>query len=165
MRWQIIKDQSGAAAAEMALVTPLLIIIMFGAFEMGSYFRDNHVVAKAVRDGARFASRQKFDKYDCAATSVDSTVVTNTKNVTRTGKVASNGTARLNYWSDPATITVGLHCDDSGTYGAFYEGMTDGVPIVSVSVTVPYRSLFSTLGFNTTNVNIVAYSEVPVMGI
>ena len=37
-------DSNGAAAAEMALVMPLLLIIMFGAMELGKFFLDQHVV-------------------------------------------------------------------------------------------------------------------------
>ncbi|MGL5837065.1 MAG: TadE family protein, partial [Sphingorhabdus sp.] len=59
--------RKGAAAAEMALVTPLLMIIMFGAFELGNYFYSQHVVTKAVRDGARFASRSLPIDVDCTA--------------------------------------------------------------------------------------------------
>ena len=43
-------DSNGAAAAEMALVMPLLLIIMFGAMELGKFFLDQHVVVKSVRD-------------------------------------------------------------------------------------------------------------------
>lgn len=147
----------------MALVTPLLMILMFGSFELGKYFWDNHVVAKAVRDGARYASRQAFSNYDCTGTTVSNTVRDNTRNVTRTNQIASGGTSRLVGWTDGMT-TVTLRCDTSGTYSAFYSGMV-GVPVVRVSATVPYNSLFSTLGFDATGLNLTANSEVPVMGI
>lgn len=147
----------------MALVTPLLMILMFGSFELGKYFWDNHVVAKAVRDGARYASRQAFSNYDCTGTTVSNTVRDNTRNVTRTNQIASGGASRLVGWTDGMT-TVTLRCDTSGTYSAFYSGMA-GVPVVRVSATVPYNSLFSTLGFDATGLNLTANSEVPVMGI
>ena len=58
-------DVRGAAAAEMALVLPLLILIMFGSFEMGNFFWESHIANKAVRDGARFAARQNFTDMPC----------------------------------------------------------------------------------------------------
>ena len=67
----LFRDRAGAAAAEMALVTPLLMIIMFGAMELGKYFLDEHVVAKAVRDGARYAARRSFTDYAGCAVSGD----------------------------------------------------------------------------------------------
>ena len=157
------KNRDGTAAAEMALVTPLLMILMFGSFELGKYFWDNHIVAKAVRDGARYASRQSFTNFDCTGTTVSTTVRDNTRNLTRTSQIASGGTARLAGWTDAMT-TVSLRCDTSGSYGAFYSGMS-AVPVVSVSATVPYTSLFGTLGFNAVNLNLTANSEAPVMGI
>lgn len=160
---RFIKNQKGTAAAEMALVTPLLMVLMFGSFELGKYFWDNHVVAKAVRDGARFASRQSFDNFDCTGTTVSNAVRDSTRNLTRTKQIASGGTARLYGWTDGMT-TVTLRCDTSGTYAAFYSGMS-GVPVVRVTATVPYNSILGSIGFNTVGLNLSANSEVPVMGI
>jgi len=47
----LFSNKDAAAAAEMAIVTPILVSLMFGSFEMGNYFLSEHVVAKAVRDG------------------------------------------------------------------------------------------------------------------
>ena len=161
---RLFKDRNGAAAAEMALVTPLLIALMFGSFELGNYFWNNHIVTKAVRDGARYAARQSFASYDCANETVAASVVTNTQNLTRTSQIASGGTTRISSWTDSNSVAVGMRADTSGTYGAFYTGQ-DCVPVVIVTATVPYASLFETLGFNTVGLNLVASSEAPVMGI
>lgn len=161
---RLLFDRTAAAAAEMALIAPLLIILMFGSFELGNYFWNNHIVAKAVRDGARYASRQSFDNFDCTAVTVSTGVVTSTQNLTRTEQIASGGTARLPGWILASSVQVTMRADTSGTYGAFYTGMSC-VPVVVVTATVPYRSLFGTLGFSTTGLNLTADSEVPVMGI
>jgi Flp pilus assembly protein TadG len=164
MLGQLIRNRSGAAAVEMALVAPLLIAIMFGAMELGYYFYSEHVVVKAVRDGARFASRQTFDHYDCATSGVDTTVQGETQRVTRTDRVASGGAARLASWTSDASVSVTMRAAPLGTYGSFYGGMTC-IPVVVVSATVPYASLFSLLGFNAVNLQLRATSEVPVMGV
>jgi hypothetical protein len=165
MRKPLMKAQSGSAAAEMALVAPLLITLMFGSMELGYYFFSEHVVVKAVRDGARFASRQSFSQYACPAGTVEPTATGLIRNVTRTDQITPQGTPRLSYWTDGnATIFVTLRCDISGAYGSIYTGM-DAVPVVSVRAEVPYRSLFSQLGFNATQLKLNAQSEVPVMGI
>jgi Flp pilus assembly protein TadG len=161
---RFLNNQAGAAAAEMALVTPLLMILMFGSFEMGKFFWDYHIVTKAVRDGARYASRQSFDNFDCAAATVAAGVVTNTQNLTRTSQIASGGSSRVAGWTDANSVEVEMRPDTSGTYAGFYTGL-DCVPVVIVTATVPYTSLFETLGFDTTGINVVANSEVPVMGI
>lgn len=164
MRFHLLKETSGAAAVEMALVTPLLMTLMFGSFELGNYFLDNHIVAKAVRDGARFASRQGFGKYQCPASTVDNDTRDKIRNVTRTNQIDSGGNPRLGYWSSASTISVTVRCDTSGSYGSFYEGMA-AVPVVTVTATVPYTSLFSSIGFNSSGLILVASSEAPVMGV
>ena len=162
---RLLRHGSGAAAVEMALITPLLIVIMFGSMELGYYFYSEHVVVKAVRDGARFASRQGFENFTCTPKTVSTSVQTDTQNVTRTNQVATGGTPRLGRWTSNASITVTVdRCDISGTYGSFYEGLP-GIPIIKVSATVPYTSLFSLLGFNSTALTMTAQSESPVMGI
>ena len=160
---RLLRQDSGAAAAEMALVAPLLITIMFGSMELGHYFYSEHVVVKAVRDGARFASRQGFINFNCPST-IGGTVVTDTQNLTRTNTVDGSGTPRLADWTQNSSVTVNLRCDTSGTYVSFYEG-AGGVPVVSVTAVVPYTSLFEVIGFNSTNLTVRSSSEVPVMGV
>lgn len=156
-----LHDRQGAAAAEMVLVMPLLMALMFGAFEAGNYFWNEHVVVKAVRDGARFAGRQSFGKYDCASIT-DAAVATQIKNLTRTGQT-SGGAARVSGWTD-SQVTITVSCS-AGTTTGIYTGHAGGAPVVKVSATVPYTSLFGTLGFNTTGINLVASAQAAVMGI
>lgn len=158
------REKSGSAAVEMALVTPLLMILMFGSFELGNYYLDNHVVVKAVRDGARYASRQAFTKFTCPST-VDATVAGNIRNVTRIGNIAGTGTPRLPSWTD-GTITVSVRCvsNTANTYSGIYDDFPN-VMIVKVNATVPYASLFKVIGFNSATININASSEAAVMGI
>jgi Flp pilus assembly protein TadG len=147
---------------EMALVAPLLVTLMFGAMELGYYFFSEHVVIKAVRDGARYASRRSFSNYTCPD-DVDPGVVSEIQRVTRTNQVAAGGNPRLSSWTADATVDVALRCDTSGTYGAFYTGMA-GVPVVVVTATVPYASILGAIGFDALNLQLQASSEVPVMG-
>lgn len=156
----LIRDRTGAASAEMVLVTPLLIILMFGAFEAGNFFWNEHIVVKAVRDAARYAGRQSFTKYDGCA--VDSTVEGQIKNVARTGQI-SGGTARVNGWVD-SDVTVSVACDGSTTSG-IYENQTGGAPVVTVSTIVNYTSLFGTLGFDTEDLKVAASAQSAVMGL
>ena len=79
------RDRNGAAAAEMALVAPLLLILMFGSFEVGKFFWDEHLVTKAVRDGARFAARQSFASMPCGGPATNEAQI---RNVVRYGNPA-----------------------------------------------------------------------------
>jgi Flp pilus assembly protein TadG len=155
-----LRDRSGVAAAEMALVTPLLVVLLFGTFESGNYFWNEHIVIKGVRDGARFAGRQSFGNVDCAG--INGPTAQAIKNLTRTGQ-ASGGTARLSGWTD-SQVTVTVSCD-AGTTTGIYTGHAGGAPRVTVSTTVPYTSLFGTVGFNTSGLSLSASAESAVMGI
>ena len=156
-------DSNGAAAAEMALVMPLLLIIMFGAMELGKFFLEQHVVVKSVRDGARFAARQPFSAYSGCAVAGD--VTTQTQNLTRTGQVAAGGTARLAYWTNSASVSVTVTCDTSGDYEGIYRGSATGAPVVTVSASVPYTPLLGSIGFATSGLMLNARSEAAVAGV
>lgn len=162
---RLFASSHAAAAVEMALITPFLVILMFGSFELGNYFLSEHVVAKAVRDGARYAARRSFTEFNCPNT-VTNDVVDKTRNVTRTGQVGGGGTARLGNWTTATTVSVTLSCTaiSSGNYSGIYKGMTS-VPRVRVSATVPYRSLFNNLGFTSSTLDLVSESEATVQGI
>lgn len=159
----LLSSTSGVAAAEMALITPLFVTLMFGSFELGKYFLDEHVVVKAARDGARYAARRSYSDYTCGSAST--AAVAAIRNITRTQQVTGGGTARLSYWTDPATVTVTASCNTSGTYTGIYRGIATGVPIVTVTVSVPYTSLFNSLGFAATSLSLNAQSQATVSGI
>jgi hypothetical protein len=124
------RDRRGSAAAEMALATPLLIIVLFGTMELGKYFWEAHALRKAVQEGSRFASRQPFNMYDgsCAPST---TLVSQTREVTRTGRL-SGGSPRLRNWTDGGTISVTGSCGPSGLYRGVYEELGSPPPIVTV---------------------------------
>ncbi|QIG42366.1 pilus assembly protein [Nocardioides anomalus] len=56
MRRSRARSERGAVAVEAALVTPLLLILVFGIIEMSLLMRDVMATSSAVRVGARMAS-------------------------------------------------------------------------------------------------------------
>jgi Flp pilus assembly protein TadG len=154
----------GSAAVEMAIIAPMLLILMFGAADLGNYFLSEHAVVNGVRDGARYASRSY--PVGCAAVTDDSgTVATATKNLTRTNSVDGTGAARLVGWTDNGTITVSVACDTSTSYaGGIYAASSTGVPVVTVTATVPYTSLFKAFGLTNTTINLNASAQAAVVG-
>jgi Flp pilus assembly protein TadG len=157
----LISCTKGAAAAEMALVTPLLMLVLFGAFEAGNFFFSQHIVSNAVRDGARFAGRKPFADYADSNCAPATSVVNDTTNVTRTGRI-SGGTPRIAELT-AATVSVTAVCS-TGTTTGIYRNEVGGAPVVTVRATVPYNSLFGILGFDTTNLNMQADAQATVMG-
>ena len=135
------------------MVAPLLITILLTSVEMGNYFWNEHVVVKAVRDGARFASRQQMSLYYTSAGGCGDPgtgVTTKVRNLVRTGTIADGGAPRLAAWTDAETITLDVECradagDESlsGIYnGMTYAGAAVGAPVITITAKVPYDSLF-----------------------
>lgn len=162
MSWlrSFFSNQSGNAATEMALMVPMLLALMFAGFEGGYYFYLDHQVTKGVRDGARFASRQSFSKYTCS--SIDSTLVTQVKEVTRTG-VISGGSPRVPGW-DNTEVFVTASCPATAVNTGIYSGLTNA-PVVTVSARLPYPSLFRALGGIGTSAVLGARNQAAVMGL
>lgn len=159
----LARNDRASPTAEMALSLPIMFALIFGAFELGNYFMTEHKVAKAVRDGARYAARRPLTDYTGCAPSSD--LVEVTRNVTRTGQLASGGTPLVGSWTDPASIAVTATCDTSGTYTGIYVTSAEGTPVVTVTATVPYVSVLGLLGLANVSLNLNAQSEAAVTGI
>jgi len=159
------RSTRAAAAVEMALVTPLLLILMFGSVELGNYFYNEHILVKAVRDGARYAGRQSFANYSCSG-APGGTVVANTKNIVMTG-LLSGGTNRLANWN-ANTISVTQACflnvGGAPTLG-IYRGAANGAPVVTVSASVPYVPVLASFGFSGIGLSLNARQQAAVMGL
>lgn len=154
----------------MALMLPLLIILMFGSFELGNYFWSEHKIVKSVRDGARFAGRQSFTTFPCTAGSTSIISPTSGKgqeidNLVRFGKlnVGVNDKSIIKNWTTPVVIEV--TCAPAATYSGIYNGMESNVPVVRITATTAYPSLFSSLGFESEGLSLIAQSQSAVMGI
>ena len=66
----LTKARRGAVAVELAVVSPLLILIVFGAIEVGQFVNLSQLASNACREGARRASRNET----LAVTEVEATV-------------------------------------------------------------------------------------------
>ena len=152
-----LRDERGAAGAEMALMLPLLLVLMFGPMELGNFFWSQHKVTKGVRDAARFAARQPFDTMVCGEEIDDDRI----KNLARTGQLAGTSSAVAGWVNED--ITVNVVCDS-----AFPDGIYTGrgeAPIIRVETTLDYPSLFQTLGFNALGIRMTAHSEAAGTGL
>lgn len=157
-----LRDTRGAAAAEMAMLIPFLLVLMYGAFEAGHYFYTEQKVIKAVREGARFAGRLPFSNFPCGGTA-NATAVGQVQNVTRTGTITGTVARVPNLANTDVTVTH--RCDATWVNQGIYKGTTGGAPIVRVQARATYASLFNTLGFIDSTSNVYASSEATVNGI
>lgn len=166
----MFRAAGGNAAAETALVAPLILLLVFGAVELGNLFHNQHLLAKAVRDGARYAARQPFSDYDMGACTLGSAAESRTKRLVRTNQLATAGAAaRLPNWAEAdeaTTITVTVICDGgSGGYGGVYNLNTGVAAAVTVQANVPYTPLFGSIAFSVTGRTLTAESEAAVAGV
>jgi len=155
---RLIADRRAAAAAEMALLAPLLVLLMLGAVDVGNYLLSEHIVQKGVRDAARYASRLPITAYPaCTETPAAETEI---QKVARTGE--PDGTdARVVGWSNDTMTDVNVACLPIGTYTGLYAAypFPDGIPIVTVSAAVPYQSLFGVIGLGSPTLTLNATSQ------
>lgn len=142
---RLAADRQGGPATEFALALPLLMLLFFSFAEAGRYIDHVHVVAKAVRDGVRFAGRQTFGDLSCApgGGGLDATTAANIRRFVRTGSLAGTQ-GRTSYWTSDATVTVELTCEPWNS--GIYEELEGGAPVVEVSADVPYDPIFGDLG-------------------
>ncbi len=168
---KLLRSGRGAAAAEMALVTPLLLLILAGSVEIGNYFYNEHILAKAVRDGARYAARQNFTYYGCSGAPGGS-VVAETRALVKTS-LLSGASNRLPFWND-ATITLSTSCATTATDASsstqnmtgIYRGKASGAPVVTVAAVVPYTPVIgAALGLSWNGLALNASEQAAVTGI
>lgn len=165
---RLLRDQSANAAAEMAMVTPLLLILMMGSAELGNYFWNEHTLLKAVRDGARFAARQAFTNYpDCST--VSTTLRDNTRNVVVYGYLSDTSGNKLTPNISASNVTITTSCATTAggqTMKGLYQNQANGAQIVIVAATVTYRPIIAmALGFSGVSKTLYAESQAAVTGL
>ena len=60
VKGECMKNESGSAAVEFALVLPLLLLVLFGTIEFGILMYDQSVITNAAREGARWGAVQSI---------------------------------------------------------------------------------------------------------
>ena len=55
---QFVTRQRGVAMVELAVITPLLVILLFGFIEIGRALIQTNMLTKAVNTGARYIARE-----------------------------------------------------------------------------------------------------------
>jgi len=168
---KLFQHDGGAAAAEMVMVLPFLLVLLFGSAELGNYFLDEHGLVKQVRDGARYASRLPAEANFTCPSTVNPAAKTLVENVVKTGTVDGSEDGRFNagYWSRTCAgvaqpIEVTIRCLPEGTYTGIYSSLEGDIPVVKVSAAIGYRSVLGELGLPTADLCLRAESEAAVVG-
>lgn len=166
---QLLRDRRGAAAAEMALVAPLLLLIMLGSTELGNFFLNEHSLMKAVRDGARFAARQSFSNYPtCSGSPNTDNVITPTQNVVMYGYLSGTKVLTPNIVRNDVVVTTQCFTSAVGgqTMSGIYKNLANGAQVVTVTASVTYRPIITTaFGISSFTTRLNAKSQAAVTGL
>lgn len=155
-----IRNQSGAAAVEMALILPAALALLFVTFDGAYYMLCEQRVVKGVRNAARYAARLDLSNYACPGGTFSGNTAA-VQNLARTGTL-TGGNATIPGWQN-SDVQVSVAC--SAGRGGIYEASGGNAPVVRVSTKVAYPSLMGTMGFTDQPVFIAATAESPVAGL
>lgn len=135
---QNIQEQIGSIAVEFALVSPLLLLILFGTIEFGIMMYDQAIITNAAREGARWGAVQSVSlSHPIACSDPGVSTIQGGSPATCSGAgsgnaclVASNyGTNALITFGTPTSSnpSVAVSCGSGGT--------------INVTVTYAYQGL------------------------
>ena len=139
-----IGDKRGVAAAEFALILPMMTMLMFGFYEAGRMYWNYNIVQSSARDAARYAARLPVT---CGSSSTgtldDSTDEAEIQNLARTGTPDGSGAPLVAGWTSNSTVTVAIACLDNSSVGMSgrYSGYAK-VPTVTITAAAPYGMMF-----------------------
>lgn len=151
---RFLRCQRGSPAVEMVLVMPILIVLLFGAVELGAYFYTEHRVIDLARNYARYAARSVLlDDLACpSATAIETDVLA------RVGQDMS----AITDWATDSEVTI--ECDSGFSTGLYESTGRDG-PVVTVTLVGSYTGLFGFLGFTDQNWTVRATQNAAVIGL
>ena len=149
----------------MALVLPLLLLIMFSSLELGNYFMNEHRLAEAVRNGARFAARQSFSNYTACSGAPGGNVVSDTRKVVMNGYLSCGNVITPHVQAADVNVSTScLSIAGGQTMTGIYAGRPGGAQKVTVAASVNYKPVISAFGFTGIGLKLNAKSEAAVAG-
>jgi Flp pilus assembly protein TadG len=105
-----VKDQTGAAAVEFAIIASVLFVLVFGIFEFGRIFSELEVMNSAAREGARAAAvRGTFSDVETATVNAaDPYELSSTPTADKVCDDSTSGEPVTVSWDQQFEISVGL---------------------------------------------------------
>lgn len=127
------RDARGAAAVEVGLAFPFIVLFASGLFEYGALFYNYELIQTGVRDAARYLSRVQ------SPAAAEATA----RNLALYGNVGGTGTARVNSWQAShiqITYETTPNPINEATGRRLYRGR-DPLVVVRVSTSFNYNGL------------------------
>lgn len=91
VRRRLVQDNRGTAVLEMAIMTPVLLVIGLGVMEFGNLIFKRHLIEAGVREAGRYMSGMPI----C----LDNTARDNAANLATTATIDGSGPDRVPGWS------------------------------------------------------------------
>jgi Flp pilus assembly protein TadG len=116
------RSTDGSALVEATVLTPVLIFLFFGVFEVSWYFYNQQLAEIGVRDAARYLARGPYitnfisEGTDPCQNLIN---VAAAKNLAVTGTTDGSGSVRVKGWT---TATVSINCAPFDNSSRAYEG-------------------------------------------
>jgi hypothetical protein len=150
------RRRDGIASVEFAIVLPLLVLMLFGAIEIGRLLVDYQVANKSVRDAVRYLSRVRDAGITdiCVDTVGDGGLLPTadpTKparkavNLAMTGSIDGSGDYLLGYWIKPETIKIRVDCNPKGIFSGAFQYNELYIPELTMTAEVTFPSTFGWL--------------------
>lgn len=123
-------DRHGTAIVETAIILPVVVLLLFGLMEVGHALQQQHVLAKSVRDAARYLARVPLA---CPAGGDPNwaTARTAAQHLAATGQL-SGGSPLVQGWTEASFTVADPVCET-------WSGRA--VQKITVSADVPYQDL------------------------
>jgi Flp pilus assembly protein TadG len=135
------RDESASPLAELALVLPMLLTLVFGTLEFASLLYQQQMITKGVQEAARFAARNPAlnATVACPPASAGWTgAVTAARNVATSG-VPAGGTLALQNFT-PSDVAITVECNPAA--GLISSNPASGfIPVVFVRAEIDARSV------------------------
>jgi len=120
------REEGGIAVTELAVVTPIFLLMFLSTIELGHMIYYSITVEKALRSAVTYAGRNEQYTAD---------VIAATKNIVKTGEPDGTGPYLVRGSSDPdASVTFST----SDYTGSLTGSKTFTTTVVSVTADVPY---------------------------
>jgi Flp pilus assembly protein TadG len=121
-----LKREKGIAATELALVTPVFLLLFLSMIELGHMIYYSITVEKALRSAVTFAGRNE---------DLTTAVITATENIAKTGN-PGGGEYLVRGWADPDSSVTIVESEFTAPMTGQSEDIVETVYAVTVSV--PY---------------------------
>ena len=143
----LCRDKSASPLAELALVIPFFVLVIFGCFEAGRLLHYQNTLTKSVHDAARFAARHPavINSSSCVPSgSAWTTVQTTAVTIMRNGSLASSSAIMPGMNGSGASLTVTVACvasQQSMVTSNVVDGSNTDIPIVTATASVPVPNI------------------------